>query len=133
MIMGERAQIENALLNLALNSRDAMPEGGLLDFETSVVQLAGAETDKGECARKSDSYLQLTVRDSGTGMTDEVKQHLFEPFFTTKSPGKGVGMGLASVYGTIKAHKGAISVSSELGRGTTFKLHFPLGLEHGSR
>lgn len=132
VVMGDPATLQNALLNLALNARDAMPEGGSLAFATETVDapvvLPGDESAAEEDSRfrTPGSYLHLTVSDTGTGMTDAVKRRIFEPFFTTKPAGKGTGMGLASVFGTVKNHKGRIAVESAIGRGTAFHLYFPL-------
>lgn len=134
-IMGDPSQFQNALLNLALNARDSMPEGGDLSFSTEIVALgaAGAGPAHREAVPHSDPnlnladglYLHLSIADSGHGMTEEVKRRLFEPFFTTKPIGKGTGMGLASVFGTVKIHHGAITLASEPGHGTVFHLYFP--------
>jgi two-component system, cell cycle sensor histidine kinase and response regulator CckA len=123
---GDPAQLENMLLNLGINARDAMPSGGELVFLTRTVDL-----DEAYCAGKAfgvspGAYARIDVSDTGTGMTDEVQKRLFEPFFTTKEKGKGTGMGLASVYGTIKMHKGAIEVRSQVGAGTTMTVFLPL-------
>lgn len=130
-VTGDPSQLQNMLFNLALNARDAMPEGGELTFATEVVQL-----DEQYCRQLPyeivpGQYLQIDVRDNGIGMSKDVQRHLFEPFFTTKAVGKGTGMGLAAVYGTIKSHKGAISVVSDIGQGSTFKLYLPLNMETG--
>jgi PAS domain S-box-containing protein len=124
-IMGDAGLLQNALLNLALNSRDAMPSGGDLGFGTSLV-----EVDEEHAARLGGEiapgpHLVITVSDSGLGMSEEVQRHLFEPFFSTKALGQGTGLGLASVYGTIKHHRGAIEVESAEGRGTTFRIYLP--------
>jgi len=125
IVNGDPSQLQNAFLNLAVNARDAMPQGGRLHFQTDVVFLDPATAAKfGEAG--SGQYVRICLSDTGTGMSDEVKRHLFEPFFTTKPLGKGTGMGLASVFGTIKSHKGVIDVYSEVGHGTTFKLYLPL-------
>jgi len=125
-ISGDVSQLQNALLNLALNSRDAMPDGGELIFSTSRVILdeetlknTALETMPGEC-------LRLMIRDNGEGMDATTQTHIFEPFFTTKEQGRGTGMGMASVYGTVKNHHGAIEVESKVGEGTTITIHFPL-------
>jgi signal transduction histidine kinase/ABC-type uncharacterized transport system substrate-binding protein/ActR/RegA family two-component response regulator len=125
-ILGDPNQIQNALLNLAVNARDAMPEGGDLTFETDAITLDEAYCRDHHQEISPGSFLRVTVTDSGCGMTDEVKKHLFEPFFTTKEPGKGTGMGLASVYGTVRNHHGTIQVHSEPGHGTTVRLCLPL-------
>ena len=129
IIVGDPSQLQNALLNLAVNARDAMPNGGSLTLETSLVSLDSAGIAKMGSDAVPGRYVNVRIADTGTGMSDEVKKHLFEPFFTTKALGKGTGMGLSSVDSTVKYHKGIIEVSSEEGKGTTFTLHFPLALQ----
>jgi len=127
--IGDANQLQNALLNLALNARDAMPNGGTLRFATAVVEI---EERAMKLSVPAGHYLEICVTDSGTGIPFEAQQHLFEPFFTTKEPGKGTGLGLASVFGTIKNHLGGISFYSEPGHGTTFKVYLPLAREQDS-
>ncbi|MCX7935248.1 MAG: response regulator, partial [Planctomycetota bacterium] len=110
------------LLNLALNARDAMPQGGILTFSTAVVELPEDESTHTPAGK----YLRIAVADTGVGMDAATMRHLFEPFFTTKAPGKGTGLGLAAVHGVVKSHKGRIEVKSELGRGSEFSLFLPL-------
>ncbi|HET9402769.1 MAG TPA: response regulator [Candidatus Acidoferrales bacterium] len=123
------AQIEQVLMNLCLNARDAMPNGGRLNIETSTVQL-----DASFCAQRKylqpGEYILLVVSDTGTGMDEATQARIFEPFFTTKEVGKGTGLGLATVFGIVKQHSGAIEVESKLGRGTAFRVYLPAS--HGA-
>jgi two-component system cell cycle sensor histidine kinase/response regulator CckA len=123
-ICGDPGQIEQAVVNLAVNARDAMPEGGRLGLTVSAVAVE-ARTDASHDPIPEGRYVELAVQDTGAGMTPEIKAHIFEPFFTTKDAGKGTGLGLAMVYGTVKQSGGFISVESEVGHGTTFRLRFP--------
>jgi len=125
VIDADAPMIENALLNLGINARDAMPEGGHLTFTTRRVVVDARSTDH-LAGLPPGTWVEVSVNDTGVGMSEDVKGHLFEPFFTTKAPGKGTGLGLASVYGTVKAHAGQIGVASEPGRGTQFSLYLPL-------
>ncbi len=123
-ILGDVGQIEQIMMNLAINAQDAMPSGGTLFLETSRATLddAYAATHKGSTAGE---HVLLAISDTGTGMDNDVLSHLFEPFYTTKAPGKGTGLGLSTVYGIVKQHGGYILVDSEHGRGTTFRIYFP--------
>lgn len=116
--------LEQVLMNLALNARDAMPEGGTLRMATATVQV-----DEAYCRvhpqAKVGNYVQLTVSDTGVGMDEVVKERLFEPFFTTKEPGKGTGLGLSMVYGIVSQHDGWIEVESAVGDGATFQIYLP--------
>lgn len=125
-VWGGSAQLQNAVLNLALNARDAMPNGGVLTIKTenksldeSLGQVHGFSFQPGD-------YVVVSVVDSGTGIEEGVIDHIFEPFFTTKKEQQGTGMGLAAVYGIAKSHGGAITVDSKIGEGTSFLLYLPV-------
>lgn len=126
LVMGDQTQLQNMLLNLGINARDAMPLGGTLTYATADIILDEAECRSMGIALLPGRYLEITVSDTGTGMTKAVMEHIFEPFYTTKAVGKGTGLGLAAVYGTVRSHRGELHVQSEPGVGSVFKIFFPL-------
>ncbi len=125
VVFADAGQLEQVLLNLVVNARDAMPRGGRIVLSTASAQGTPAGFSQANRPAPSNEYVVLSVADTGTGMTPEVRERLFEPFFTTKAPGVGTGLGLAVVDTVLKRHDGFITVDSELGRGTTFRIHFP--------
>ncbi len=127
-ILGDRGAIEQILLNLAINARDAMPEGGTLTFrvETGEVEIADPRPGNRWESVSRGPTVQIEVSDTGEGMAASVLQRIFEPFYTTKDPGRGTGLGMAMVYGLMKQHNGFVNVYSAPGQGTTVQLHFPV-------
>jgi two-component system cell cycle sensor histidine kinase/response regulator CckA len=127
-------QIEQVILNLVLNARDALPAGGEIRLEVSLVPRSAVEAGAvPDLLPHAGDYVRLRVVDNGVGIAPEVRAHLFEPFFTTKEVGKGTGLGLASVYGIVRQSNGVISVESEPGHGTVFTMHFPRAQETSER
>jgi two-component system cell cycle sensor histidine kinase/response regulator CckA len=124
-VRADPSQLGQVIMNLVVNARDAMPDGGKLVIETSE-SVTGPETEPGQPSPNPGPYVRFTISDTGSGMDATTQKRIFEPFFTTKPAGKGTGLGLSMVYGIVKQSEGAISVSSELGKGTTFRIHLPL-------
>ena len=124
LINADPSQIHQALLNLCVNARDAMPKGGTLSLSTGLV--SGEDLRKRLSVANESQYVFVAVSDTGVGMSEHLKSRVFEPFFTTKEPGKGTGLGLAVVYGIVNAHHGFIDVESEQGKGTAFRLYFSI-------
>jgi CheY-like chemotaxis protein len=125
MINADPGQLEQIMMNLGVNARDAMPDGGILSFKTEEIFLDDKYCSANPCY-KTGNYVLLSVTDSGFGMNKEVLDHIFEPFFTTKQKGKGTGLGLSMVYGIVKDHGGNITCASLPEKGTTFKIFFPV-------
>lgn len=124
VVRGDRGKLEQVLMNLAINARDAMAEGGDLRISTARVSLSGPEAARLPGVR-SGPYIRLAVADSGSGIPDDVLPHIFEPLFTTKEEGEGTGLGLPTVHGITQQHGGWLDVESEPGRGTTFHVYLP--------
>lgn len=132
-VEGDFSHLQNALLNLAVNARDAMPQGGTLSLKAELRELAAIDLTEGDDDVAPGSFVVITVSDSGVGMDEATLQRVFEPFFTTKAVGAGTGLGLSSVYGTMRSHGGMARVESEPGRGSRFHLFFPLAGEGSPR
>jgi len=126
MVAGDPAMLENLVINLAINARDAMPDGGVFEVSTENIWLGQDACDASSFDLAPGEYVLLRTRDTGTGMDQVTLTRVFEPFFTTKNTGKGTGLGLSAVYGTVLAHHGSIVASSEPGRGTEFQVCFPV-------
>jgi PAS domain S-box-containing protein len=124
LIQGDGNQIEQVIMNLVVNAGDAMPHGGSITISTSVKNL-GRDAFRVHPLLAPGRYVVLVISDTGTGIPEQIRDKIFDPFFTTKETGKGTGLGLATVYGIVKEHKGVINLKTEVGRGTTFEIFFP--------
>jgi signal transduction histidine kinase len=131
VVSGDPGRLQQVLMNLALNARDAMVEGGELSFELDTIRLKPGERPPYRDMHAGE-WVRLRISDSGTGIAPDVLAHVFEPFFTTKEPGHGTGLGLAQVYGIVKQHGGYIDVESRVGEGSTFVIYLP-ALKEGAR
>jgi PAS domain S-box-containing protein len=125
-IIGDESLLQSALVNMAINASHAMPDGGLLTFTLDNLRLDRAYCEASPFEIEPGEYLSISIRDTGFGMTPEIQSHIFEPFYTTKEQGKGTGLGLAAVYGTVQDHNGLITVYSEMDTGTVFHLYLPI-------
>jgi signal transduction histidine kinase/ActR/RegA family two-component response regulator len=125
VVLADAGQIDQILINLATNARDAMPEGGTVTISTAKVTLDD-EFVKRYAQEKGGNYALMTVSDTGIGMSEQTKEKIFDPFFTTKEVGRGTGLGLSMVYGIVKQHNGIIEADSEIGKGTTFRIYLPV-------
>jgi CheY-like chemotaxis protein len=124
LVDADAGMMEQMVMNLCINARDAMPRGGQLELRLEAIEV-GAEAAAANPEARLGSFLRLSVADTGCGMDEETLRHAFEPFFTTKGVGRGTGLGLATVYGIVKQHRGWVEVQSAPGRGTTFRVHLP--------
>jgi two-component system cell cycle sensor histidine kinase/response regulator CckA len=132
VVSADPIQVEQAIMNLAVNAMDAMPEGGKIVIETETIKL-DEQFCKTHLGARPGEYVLLSISDTGHGMDREILEHVFEPFYTTKDVGKGTGLGLAMVYGIVKNHEGYILCYSELSKGTTFKMYLPAMEQSGQR
>jgi signal transduction histidine kinase len=126
MVMANASHLAQALLNLGINSRDAMPDGGTFRLASRLVTISEHEVPANHPSALPGSFVQIVANDTGEGIPQRFIDHVFEPFFTTKAPGKGTGLGLSMVYSCLKAHGGWVTVESVVGRGTTFSMMIPV-------
>jgi len=124
-VVADSGQIDQVIMNLVTNARDAMPDGGTLTVRTGSIEMS-EEWVEAHGYGSVGSYAMLSVTDTGSGIDEVAKAHILEPFFTTKEVGKGSGLGLAIVYGIVKQHEGYLEIDSEPGAGTTFNVYLPL-------
>jgi CheY-like chemotaxis protein len=124
-VMADSVQLEQVLMNLAVNAMDAMPDGGTLSIESRKAEF-NDDAAQMRAFKRAGVYALITVADTGVGMTEKVREKIFDPFFTTKETGKGTGLGLSMAYGTVTQHDGRITVESEPGRGSAFSLYLPV-------
>ena len=127
-IVGDAAQIRQCVLNLMVNARDVMPDGGTLTLSAHNQDLTAAEAAAVSPHGIEGSYVRIDVADSGVGIPDEVKDRIFEPFFTTKTRGQGTGLGLSTALSIVRGHDGFLAVASEIGKGTTFSIYLPVAI-----
>ncbi|MEA1978090.1 MAG: PAS domain S-box protein [Chloroflexota bacterium] len=126
LVIADSSRLQQVMLNLALNARDAMPDGGELIIELDTAPIEIGDLESLPSSASVDNWARITVKDTGSGMPEEALSHIFEPFYTTKEPGKGTGLGLAQVWGIILQHSGRIEVDSIVGQGTTFRVYLPM-------
>jgi PAS domain S-box-containing protein len=126
LVIADSSRLQQVMLNLALNARDAMPDGGELIIELDAAPIATGDLETLPPGASTENWARITIKDTGSGMPEEALSHIFEPFYTTKEPGKGTGLGLAQVWGIIRQHSGRIEVDSIVGQGTTFRVYLPM-------
>lgn len=122
---GDATQLQQVLLNLCVNARDAMPRGGALTLEVQNMEIKGS-ADRDEDEMEAGNYVAWSVSDTGTGIPPDIVERIFEPFFSTKDPDKGTGLGLSTVLGIVKSHGGYVQVASSVGKGSTFTVYLPI-------
>ncbi len=133
VVIGDPSHVQNAILNICVNARDAMPEGGKLTIATENIELGESYCLASPFDLEPGAFILVSISDTGTGMSEEVRKRIFEPFFTTKEAGEGTGLGLAAAYGTVVSHNGSIMALSEEGKGTSFHIHLPIDRKSAAR